>query len=222
MSFNSSSLIFISVLLVSVWCTGCSSIRPMHSGRQGLFDGNYTARRSVDNRSRKPAAREVANIEEVAADLKGLKMQWPLREVALTSQFGDRDTGFHEGIDLRARVGTPIYAMAEGSVLYADKRISGYGRMIVLKHKNGFSSVYAHNSRLLVHKGQKVRRGQKIALAGATGHVTGPHLHFEVRKGAAAIDPNLILPKNTAWIADAEPKKKPFKRILVSQKSRSR
>jgi murein DD-endopeptidase MepM/ murein hydrolase activator NlpD len=65
----------------------------------------------------------------------------------------------------------------------------GYGKMIMIEHSSGITTLYAHNSRLLVKKGQWVRQGQRIASSGRTGRVTAPHLHFEVRSGEIAIDP---------------------------------
>jgi murein DD-endopeptidase MepM/ murein hydrolase activator NlpD len=116
--------------------------------------------------------------------------------VEVTSPFGKRRREFHEGIDLRAKMHTPIYAAQSGTVIYADSKIRGYGRMIVIKHRGGLSTVYAHASKLLVHRGQRVVIGQKIALSGMSGHATGPHLHFEVRSGVIAVNPYNFLPKH--------------------------
>jgi|GEM_PF-1026374 len=120
--------------------------------------------------------------------------RWPTNEVVLTSRFGKRGKEHHDGVDLRAVTGTSVQAAADGKVIYAGAKISGYGRMIVLRHDGKLSTVYAHNSKLLVATGQKVRRGQRIALSGSTGHSSGPHVHFEVREGVTAIDPLLLMP----------------------------
>jgi murein DD-endopeptidase MepM/ murein hydrolase activator NlpD len=96
-------------------------------------------------------------------------------------------------LDLRAPAGTPVVAANAGKVLYAGRRIAGYGNMIVIRHAFGFSTVYAHNSKLFVQRGQRVKAGQKIALSGATGRVSGPHVHFELRHGTEAIDPFKVL-----------------------------
>ncbi|MBS1962498.1 MAG: M23 family metallopeptidase [Bdellovibrionales bacterium] len=120
--------------------------------------------------------------------------RWPTNEVVVTSRFGSRGKEHHDGIDLRALSGTPVSAAADGKVIYAGARIRGYGRMVVIRHDSRLSTIYAHNSRLLVSTGQRVRRGQRIALSGSTGHSTGPHVHFEVREGVTAIDPLLLLP----------------------------
>ncbi len=123
-------------------------------------------------------------------------MQWPLTtlRVVVGSPFGTRDGRPHEGIDLPAPIGTPVFAAAEGRVAYAGSRIRGYGNMIVLRHGGDLMTVYAHNSVLLVSQGQPVRAGDRIALVGQSGHATGPHLHFEVRSGQIPTDPMRFLP----------------------------
>jgi murein DD-endopeptidase MepM/ murein hydrolase activator NlpD len=120
--------------------------------------------------------------------------RWPTNAVVVTSGFGSRGHDHHDGVDLRASTGTNVQAAADGKVIYAGAKIRGYGKMVVIRHDSKLSSIYAHNSKLYVETGQRVRRGQKIALSGNTGHSSGPHLHFEVREGVTAIDPMLLLP----------------------------
>jgi murein DD-endopeptidase MepM/ murein hydrolase activator NlpD len=162
----------------------------------GLFD-----RLSKLETRRLPARNEVVSADGEISDQKLAQIRlrtadwtWPLRKVHVTSPFGERGREFHEGVDLRAKTGTSVYAAQSGVVLYAASRIRGYGRMVVIKHPSGLSTVYAHNSRLLVHRGQHVRQGQRIAISGATGHAHGPHVHFEVREGTVAIDPMQLMP----------------------------
>ena len=121
--------------------------------------------------------------------------QWPVSSVEVTSIFGRRGRSVHEGIDLHAPTGTPVYASQAGVVLFAGSKIRGYGRMVVLRHHDKIATIYAHNSELLVHRGQSVNQGQQIAVSGATGHVSGPHVHFEIRRGMAALDPLKFLPR---------------------------
>jgi len=125
------------------------------------------------------------------ADSIGLS--WPLKKVQVTSNFGERGGDPHEGIDLRASTGTPVFAAHEGLVLYSGSGISGYGKLVVLKSSSGISTVYGHHSRLFVRKGQRVRRGQRIALSGSTGRSSGPHVHFEVRLGLKPVDPMKLI-----------------------------
>ena len=98
-------------------------------------------------------------------------------------------TRIHAGIDFGAASGSPILAAADG-VVVASTRMNGFGNVIILNHGGGFSTVYAHCSRRLVEKGQTVHRGQRIGAVGATGLVTGPHLHFEIWKNGTAINPS--------------------------------
>jgi murein DD-endopeptidase MepM/ murein hydrolase activator NlpD len=142
-----------------------------------------------------------------------LMLHWPLKSVQVTSRFGRRPRDFHEGIDLRAKSGTPVYAAQEGKVIYAGKKIRGYGRMLVIKHAYGIATVYAHNSRLLVRAGDHVRLGQQVAVSGSTGHSTGPHLHFEVRSGTVAVDPQQMV--SLALVADE--RSRPARRVASSQ-----
>jgi lipoprotein NlpD len=96
---------------------------------------------------------------------------------------------------LPAPVGTPVFAAADGEVAYAGSGVRGYGNMLVIRHAGDLLTVYAHNSVLLVARGQPVRAGDRIALVGQSGHATGPHLHFEVRAGEIPRDPMLFLPE---------------------------
>jgi murein DD-endopeptidase MepM/ murein hydrolase activator NlpD len=119
---------------------------------------------------------------------------WPA-EGTLTSTFGARGRAmgggsarWHAGIDIAVPVGTPIRAAQEGIVVFAGYN-GAYGRAIKLEHQSGYSTLYAHTSRNLVHVGQSVTIGQVIGLSGNTGRSTGPHLHFEVHKDGWPVDP---------------------------------
>jgi lipoprotein NlpD len=120
------------------------------------------------------------------------QLAWPLRGV-LYGRFGVRGAQRHDGIDIAAPEGTPVLAAADGAVIYAGEQ-AGYGAVVILKHEGGLVTLYAHNSRLLVSQGARVRRGQPIARVGQTGRTTGPHLHFEVREGTRPKNPLLYLP----------------------------
>ena len=100
----------------------------------------------------------------------------------------------HKGIDIAAPVGEPILAPAKGIIRFAGNRANGYGNMVEIDHGFGYVTRFAHCSRLLVHDGQVVKRGQLIALVGATGMVSGPHLHYEVEVNGRQVDPlNFII-----------------------------
>ena len=121
-------------------------------------------------------------------------LRWPLARPILTSPFGKRWGRDHEGIDMKATIGTPVLAAADGEVLYAGDKVRGYGNMVVLQHAGDLVTVYAHNSLLLVHVGDHITTGQEISRVGDTGHATGPHLHFEVRRRQEPQDPLQFLP----------------------------
>jgi murein DD-endopeptidase MepM/ murein hydrolase activator NlpD len=121
-------------------------------------------------------------------------LRWPVAAPRLTSLFGKRWGKEHEGIDMAAPIGTPVFAAAAGSVIYAGDQVRGYGNMVVLKHDGELVTVYAHNSVMLVHTGDRVAVGQEIARVGDTGRATAPHLHFEVRRGEVPQDPMPFLP----------------------------
>jgi murein DD-endopeptidase MepM/ murein hydrolase activator NlpD len=112
---------------------------------------------------------------------------WPCDGV-VTSGFGMRWGRMHEGIDIGCAYGAPNRAAAAGTVIYAGW-MSGYGNLVVIDHGNGLSTAYGHASSLAVSVGQSVAQGQTVSYVGATGHATGPHLHFEVRVNGVAVDP---------------------------------
>jgi murein DD-endopeptidase MepM/ murein hydrolase activator NlpD len=119
---------------------------------------------------------------------------WPAQGV-FTSGYGWRWGRMHRGIDIAGPIGTPIFAAAPGVVDYADWNAGGYGYLVDIRHPDGSLTRYAHNNRLLVREGQKVRQGQQIAEMGSTGYSTGPHLHFEIHpSGQGAVNPMAYLP----------------------------
>lgn len=118
---------------------------------------------------------------------------WPVNGT-INSGFGPRGSSFHDGIDIAAPEGTPILAIEAGEVIYSDQ-LRGYGNMVIVRHAGGIVSVYAHNEANLVREGQTVARGEVVARVGSTGRVSGPHLHFEIRRNNAAQDPLRYLPQ---------------------------
>ncbi|MFF5179556.1 M23 family metallopeptidase [Micromonospora sp. NPDC000316] len=107
----------------------------------------------------------------------------PMPGASITSCFGQRWGTLHAGIDLALPSGTPIHAAAAGTVTQAGDASDGYGNSVFIDHGNGYLTHYAHQSRIAVTVGQKVKAGQVIGYEGSTGDSTGPHLHFEVHQG---------------------------------------
>lgn len=112
---------------------------------------------------------------------------WPVRGT-ITSGFGSRWGSIHTGIDIGVPSGTSVKAARAGTVISAGWQ-NGYGYAVEIDHGNGIVTLYGHNSKLLVSKGDKVEAGDIIARSGSTGHSTGPHVHFEVRKNGKAVNP---------------------------------
>lgn len=145
------------------------------------------------------AAPQQRNIAQLVAQLPtgtaGARPSFsPLARAAVTSQFGYRNhpmgggRKMHAGIDLSAPAGTPVYATAMGVVTGAGWQ-GNYGLLIELAHADSYHTRYGHLSRLAVQSGQIVEPGQLIGYVGSTGRSTGPHLHYEVRRNGAAVDP---------------------------------
>ena len=167
--------------------------RKVAEAKKAEADAKQAARES------KQAAKEPAK-EEKAAPVKvasadpaaGIpaassneSFRWPAKGRVING-YG---SGGNEGINIAVPEGTPVKAAEEGTVAYAGSDVKGYGKLVLVRHSNGYVSAYAHNGELDVRPGDKVKRGQTIAKSGATGNVTSPQLHFEIRKGATPVDP---------------------------------
>lgn len=114
---------------------------------------------------------------------------WPV-DGKVIAKFGPgKDNLRNDGINIAAPNGAPVLASAAGTVAYAGNELRGFGNMVLLRHADGWVTAYAHNSSLLVKKGDKVRQGQTIARVGSSGNVDTPQLHFELRQGTKAVDP---------------------------------
>ncbi len=128
----------------------------------------------------------------------GMNLRWPLRG-KIISEFGTKPGGVkNEGINIAVPEGTSVKAAESGVVAYAGNELKGYGNLILIRHEGGYVTAYAHAKELFVKKGAQVKRGDVIAKAGQTGAVDLPQLHFEVRKGATAMDPLKFLGNATA------------------------
>ncbi len=161
----------------------------------------------------KPATDEAASPETTGDDsgrvatnenlptpdpMTGSTFRWPVKGRVVTA-FGARpDGGHNDGIDLAVPQGTLVMAAENGVVAYAGNELKGYGNLVLIRHANNWVSAYAHNEEILVKRGDKVRRGQIIAKAGATGAVSQPEVHFELRKGSRPVDPTKYMSSEAA------------------------
>lgn len=118
---------------------------------------------------------------------------WPASGKVI-SGFGPKSGGlYNDGINIAARAGVPIKAAADGEVVYSGSELKGYGNMLLLRHNNGYLTAYAHAQDITAKKGDVVKAGQVIGHIGETGHVSSPQLHFSIRQGRKAIDPEKFL-----------------------------
>ncbi|HHU69211.1 MAG TPA: peptidoglycan DD-metalloendopeptidase family protein [Thermoanaerobacterales bacterium] len=137
--------------------------------------------------TREPDYRIVSRGTRTAPSRGTGRFIWPVSG-KITSPFGKRGREYHTGVDIGAPTGTPVKAADSGIVIFAGSS-GNYGKLVKIDHGNGFTTYYAHNSKILVSKSEKVEKGQTIALVGRTGRTSGSHLHFEVRKNGTAMDP---------------------------------
>ena len=121
------------------------------------------------------------------------RLLWPVDDGRWVRGFGyvrrTRPDLIHRGADIAGETGATVRAAADGIVAYSDNGLHGYGNVVLIVHRNGWMTLYAHNSRTTVQAGYRVRRGERIALVGSTGIAHGPHVHFELWDRGHAIDP---------------------------------
>lgn len=146
--------------------------------------------------------KELDALEQVRGAVRAFPISNPAPGHRITSGFGKRRdpligrSAFHAGIDMGLASGTPVHATGAGTVIRAGRN-GGYGKMVEIRHASGLTTRYAHLSRILVKKGQAVSPGMVIAKSGTTGRSTGPHLHYEVRKGDKAVNPMTYMKAGT-------------------------
>jgi murein DD-endopeptidase MepM/ murein hydrolase activator NlpD len=173
-------------------------------------DGSESSRSLVTERVTKEPVNEVVLVGTKKSTASTGKYAWPLKSVAITSSYGNRylngKYNFHLGVDLRASNGTSVYAADGGKVTFAGYSGS-YGYLIKILHDNGDYTYYAHLSKISVSVGSRVYKGQLIGKSGATGNVTGPHLHFEIRKNGSTVNPVSYLPsmRGVIFVQNAYP-----------------
>ncbi len=139
--------------------------------------------------------------DEEPATRPGRGFLWPVRG-SVISDFGSKPGGLqNDGINIAAARGTPIRAAETGTVVYAGNELRGFGNLLLVRHKDGWITAYAHAEELTVKRGDDVRRGQTIGRVGATGGVTSPQLHFEIRRGSRPLNPRDFLGPLTASAA---------------------
>lgn len=125
------------------------------------------------------------------------KFRWPVKGRVISNYGAKPSGGRNDGINIAVPEGTSVKAAENGVVAYAGNELKGYGNLVLIRHSNNWVTAYAHNKELFVRRGDTIKRGQIIAKAGKTGSVKTPQLHFEIRKGAQAVDPTQYLSPNS-------------------------
>lgn len=151
----------------------------------------------------------IAMAEPAGPLTRPITFEEPVRGFSINSRFGMRRLGgepgvrMHKGVDIAAPQGTAVYSPAEGEVIRIGRQPEGYGNFIEMRHPNGMTTLYAHLSRIDVASGDRVQGGERIGLVGSTGYSTGPHLHFEVRRNGAQVNPTRVIGETfTVVVAD--------------------
>lgn len=174
---------------------GCRPDRAPHGGEghMALLGPESTVLKHVGPR------RVLTRLHLAEPEFSGeaLEFIWPV-EGAVVSGFGQRRSGWHAGVDIKADPGTPILAAASGTVYFAGTE-RAYGKVIKIQHANGFTTTYAHNLENLVEVGDEIEAGTVIATVGRSGRANGYHVHFEIRRGGMAYNPlHVVEPREPA------------------------
>ncbi len=166
--------------------------------------------------------KKITYTKKIPISKKKSRFIMPLRRVRVTSHFSHkryhpilRRYRPHHGTDFGAKRGTPLLAVNAGKVSFSGRN-GGYGKVVKIKHASGYESLYAHQSRIRVKRGQKVKRGQIIGYVGSTGRSTGPHLHFGLKKNGRWINPMTVLGKKSIKLFKLKKSTK-FKNVKITK-----
>ncbi|QFT32275.1 Murein hydrolase activator NlpD precursor [Labrenzia sp. THAF82] len=178
--------------------SGAVTPTPVAAAPSGTVDKNSLPAPALTDEARPTAPiktpTQVASVRP-DANVSSEKFRWPVRG-RIISDFGSKPGGGkNEGVNLAVPEGTPVKAADGGTVIYSGNELKGYGNLVLVRHDEGWVSAYAHNSELKVKRGDTVRRGDVVGLAGKTGSVNQPQVHFELRKGNKPVDPLNHLPR---------------------------
>ncbi|PKO36417.1 MAG: peptidase M23 [Betaproteobacteria bacterium HGW-Betaproteobacteria-6] len=159
-------------------------------GKEPYSDEAYARLNKINGETAKPSEARADGNSVAAAEVGGVVWDWPSKGTVVRP-FG---ASANKGLDVAGKMGDPVYAAADGKVIYVGEALPGYGKLMIVKHTNDFNSVYAHNSKFIAKDNDSVKRGQKITEMGSTGTDT-VKLHFEIRKQGKPVDPAQYLPK---------------------------
>lgn len=178
---------------------------PPRAAARPVYRPRPQPRRDVEVASAAPRTRKTyerpapRDPDEPAQAYAGpLRFVWPVDGPVISSFGSGRNGQRNDGINIAANRGEPIHAAAAGTVTYAGNELKGYGNLVLIRHDDGYVTAYAHAERIAVDRGERVAKGQVIGYAGATGDVSRPQLHFEIRHGVQPVDPKpLLIASNT-------------------------
>jgi murein DD-endopeptidase MepM/ murein hydrolase activator NlpD len=162
---------------------GLSDARDLRVGQSLVIPGSYRVGSGSE-----------AGVHRYIGERASRQFMWPVAQGVVSSGFGIRNGAMHDGVDIAAPAGTPVYAADSGVVIFSGT-LHGYGNTVIIRHDDGYATVYGHNQRNLVSEGVRVARGQEVGMIGRSGRTTGANLHFEVRRDNAAKDPLAYLPE---------------------------
>ncbi|HEX8448645.1 MAG TPA: M23 family metallopeptidase [Allosphingosinicella sp.] len=191
---------------------------PAHTGMGGPFEPVETVRAADPNF--KALFNSWTKLDQLEQGTVAIPSTEPVRGTNFTSGYGVRSDPFkgraamHAGIDLAGPIGTPIYATADGVVQRSEYNNGGYGNLVELDHGHGIQTRYGHLSKSMVTAGQRVKRGDMIALMGSTGRSTGSHLHYEVRIDGKAVNPVPFL-QSTSYLQSVQQRAAAATRIAI-------
>lgn len=166
-----------------------ATVSKSSSGNQSSRKKATTTKTAAKTKKSSAKTRSTSPSSSYVAKKRSAKFAWPVRGTVV-SKFGVIAKGRNnDGINIKAALGTPVKAADAGTVAYAGNELKGFGNLILIRHNDGWVTAYAHNDRLTVKKGQRVKKGDKIATVGSSGGVNSPQLHFEIRAGKKAVNP---------------------------------
>lgn len=172
--------------------SGTKAVAP--SQRKATTSASSSKKTTTAKATTSSSPKKTASSTYTAPKNRTAKFMWPVQGKVIAN-FGSLGKGRkNDGINISAARGTAVKAADAGTVAYAGNELKGFGNLILIKHNDGWITAYAHNDKLFVKKGQKVKKGEKISTVGSTGGVSDPQLHFEVRAGKKAVNPRNYLP----------------------------
>ena len=172
---------------------GIRDVRSLQVGQRLIIPGNSKGAPKSSLGSSRPSRSAPMLRGKQAKRLTDLEFAWPVAG-RMSSKFGARHGRNHDGIDISAKSGTPVHAAEAGRVIHSGRGLGDYGKVVIVKHAGRYSTVYAHNRKNRVRKGDFVEKGEVIAEVGKTGNASGPHVHFEVRRDRKPENPLTYLP----------------------------